>query len=221
MRHDWHPWYLQQLGIERWILRTAQPAAASLMAVDMDALANEVAACTKCAISACRTQAVFARGNPKARLMVIGEAPGFYEDRAGKAFVGQAGQLLDAMLAAIGIDEQQVYIANVLKCRPPDNRDPTPEEIAACTPFLIRQIEAVKPALILGLGRCAGHFLCASTQPLHRLREDLHHYQGIPCRVTFHPACLLRNPQDKKKAWQDLDRVRSLLDTLACAPAAV
>ncbi|QDQ39000.1 uracil-DNA glycosylase [Legionella geestiana] len=221
MRRDLHPWYLQQLGIERWILRTSKPAASSMIAEDLDALAREVAACTRCAISACRTQTVFARGNPRARLMVIGEAPGFYEDREGKAFVGRAGQLLDAMLASIGMDEQQVYIANILKCRPPDNRDPTPDEIAACTPFLIRQIETVKPALILGLGRFAGNFLCASTLPMHRLRESLHHYQGVPCRVTFHPAYLLRNPQDKKKAWQDLGHVRSILDTAECAPVAV
>lgn len=198
-------YYLQQMGIDPWILRGETPDCDK----KLRQLAQEVAACTRCPLANTRTQTVFARGNPTARLMIIGEAPGFYEDKQGKPFVGKAGKLLDLMLKSIGLDEEQVYIANVLKCRPPDNRDPAPDEIEQCRGYLTQQIEWVSPTLILALGRFAGQFLLGKTTPLNQLRAKLHYYQQIPYLVTYHPAYLLRNPKDKKRAFSDLLLVKN------------
>lgn len=200
-------YYLQQMGIEPWIVRDDNTGCAK----QLTQLMTAVASCRRCALANTRTNTVFSRGNPAAKLMIIGEAPGFYEDKQGKPFVGKAGMLLDRMVKSIGLDEQQVYIANVLKCRPPDNRDPLPEEINHCRDYLVRQIELVAPALLLALGRFAGQFLMGKTTPLNQLRAKLHYYQQIPFLVTYHPAYLLRNPKDKKQAFSDLLLVKQQL----------
>ena len=153
---------------------------------------------------------MFGVGHPHAHWMVVGEAPGEQEDRQGEPFVGKSGQLLDNMLRAIGLTRaqaepaQQVYIANTIKCRPPGNRNPEPEELAQCEPFLIRQVELVKPKIILAMGRFAVQSLLRSNEPIGRLRGRVHRYQGVPLIVTYHPAYLLRNLEDKARAWDDL-----------------
>jgi DNA polymerase len=168
-------------------------------------LREEVVRCTRCGLHASRTQGVPGVGDTQADWLIIGEAPGADEDRLGEPFVGQAGKLLDAMLAAIGLKRgEDVYIANVLKSRPPGNRDPKPEEVAACLPYLERQIELIQPKLILALGRFAAQSLLASTESISRMRGRMHSYRGVPLIVTYHPAYLLRNLPDKAKAWDDL-----------------
>jgi len=170
-----------------------------------DQLVQSVTNCQHCQLCHTRTQTVFGRGNPQARWMLIGEAPGEQEDKQGQPFVGKAGQLLDNMLAAAGLDrDRDVYIANVLKCRPPGNRNPAPQEILACQDYLIQQIKHVQPTLILALGRFAVQTLLQTEQSIGRLRGQLHQYQGIPLIATYHPAYLLRNLPDKAKAWQDM-----------------
>jgi len=203
-----HPDYLQWMGIDTFQRKrvTESPARDETGLADFDTLQEEVKNCTACPLHCSRTQTVFARGNPHARLMVIGEAPGFHEDREGKPFVGRAGKLLDAMLSAIGIDGNSVYIANILKCRPPGNRDPEASEISQCTPFLDRQIALAKPDLLLAVGRIAAHHLLKTKRPLGQLRQTLHTYgeDQTPLIVTYHPAYLLRNPADKRRAYTDL-----------------
>jgi len=169
---------------------------------------SAVSTCTRCALHKTRTQTVFGVGDEDADWMLIGEAPGAEEDRLGEPFVGQAGKLLDNMLAAINLSRREkVYIANVLKCRPPGNRDPDPDEVAACTPYLERQIAALAPRRIVALGRPAARLLTGLDQPLGRLRGRDHSYRGIPVTVTYHPAYLLRNPAAKADCWQDLQPV--------------
>lgn len=176
-----------------------------LVELGWEQLEHAVANCQNCQLCHTRTQTVFGRGNPQARWMLIGEAPGEQEDRQGQPFVGKAGQLLDNMLAAAGLDrENDVYIANVLKCRPPGNRNPNPEEILACSSYLQQQIRHVQPTLILALGRFAVQTLLQTEQSIGKLRGQLHQYQGIPLIATYHPAYLLRNLPDKAKAWQDM-----------------
>lgn len=177
--------------------------------MDWDALRTAVAACQACPLGRSRTNTVFGTGDVSADWMVVGEAPGENEDLQGEPFVGAAGQLLDRMLQAVGRSRQGqgaqgVYIANVLKCRPPANRNPQPPEIAQCEPFLVRQVALLRPRLILAMGRFAVQTLLGSTEPIGRLRGQVHHYQGVPVVVTYHPAYLLRNPIDKRKAWADL-----------------
>jgi len=185
------------------------PAAASL---DWDGLAAAVAACTRCPLHQTRTQGVLGVGDRNADWLVVGEAPGAEEDRLGEPFVGQAGKLLDAMLAAIGQARGcNVYIANVLKSRPPGNRDPSPDEVAACVPYLERQIDLIKPKIILALGRFAAQSLLLTDTPIGRLRGRVHEYRGVPLVVTYHPAYLLRNPADKAKVWEDLVLARKTL----------
>jgi DNA polymerase len=170
-----------------------------------------VAVCRACGLCDSRTQTVFGVGHPQADWMVVGEAPGEQEDRKGEPFVGPAGQLLDAMLRALGVTREaegraaeRVYIANTLKCRPPRNRNPAPEEMAACEPFLVRQIQLVQPRIILAMGRFAVQALLRSNEPIGKLRGRVHEYQGVPLVVTYHPAYLLRNLPDKARAWEDL-----------------
>jgi DNA polymerase len=164
-----------------------------------------VPACTACGLHKTRTQTVFGVGDENADWMLIGEAPGAEEDRLGEPFVGQAGKLLDNMLAAIGLERgENVYIANVLKCRPPGNRNPEPEEVAKCTPFLKRQIALIQPKLIIAMGRFAAQTLLASDATIASLRGRVFSYEGVPLIVTYHPAYLLRNLPDKAKAWADL-----------------
>jgi DNA polymerase len=175
------------------------------------ALQAEVRACTRCALHKTRTQTVFGVGNLNAKWMFIGEAPGADEDRQGEPFVGKAGQLLNAILFAMGLKREEVYIANVLKCRPPGNRDPQPEEVAQCEPYLIRQIELIRPQLIVALGRHAAHSLLKTEVPLAKLRGQKLSYHGTPLFVTYHPAYLLRNPADKRKVWDDLSRAKAAM----------
>ncbi len=188
----------------------AHPVAAPLsadLALEWDRLRSEVGSCTRCALHSSRTQGVFGVGNLQAQWLVIGEAPGAEEDRRGEPFVGRAGQLLDAMLKAIGLSrETNVFIANVLKSRPPGNRDPKPDEVAACLPYLLRQIALMRPRLILAVGRIAAQNLLATDLSLGRLRGKVHHFGELntPLIVTYHPAYLLRTPGDKRKAWEDL-----------------
>ncbi|RUQ89713.1 uracil-DNA glycosylase [Legionella septentrionalis] len=204
-----HPYYLQAMGIEVWESRQQLPMTSSC---SLSSLAKEVSACKRCVLHQTRTQTVFARGNPQAQLMIVGEAPGFFEDKQGLPFVGKAGILLNKMLNSIGLTENDVYIANVLKCRPPDNRDPKIEEIAACSSHLTQQIQLVNPKLIMAVGRFAGQFLLNEARPLNKMRNTLHSYESKPFIVSYHPAYLLRRPIDKGKAYQDLLRVKQLLE---------
>ncbi len=176
-------------------------------------LVTQVTACQKCNLHQTRTQTVFGVGNPDAKVMFVGEAPGRDEDLQGEPFVGRAGQLLNLMLAALGWQREDVYIANILKCRPPNNRNPEVAEIVQCEPYLIKQIELVQPQLLVALGRIAAQNLLATNTSISRLRGQKHLYEkgGIPLIVTYHPAYLLRNPIDKAKSWQDLLFIRSNL----------
>jgi uracil-DNA glycosylase len=178
--------------------------------LDWPALRDAVATCRACRLCEGRTNTVFGVGHEQAHWMVVGEAPGEQEDLRGEPFVGKAGQLLDNMLAAIGLSraagppERQVFIANTLKCRPPGNRNPQPDELAQCEPFLMRQVALLRPRIILAMGRFAVQSLLRSSEPVGRLRGRVHRWQGVPLVVTYHPAYLLRNPEDKARAWEDL-----------------
>ena len=187
------------------------PARGDISRMDWGALRDAVAACTACKLCESRRQTVFGVGNPHAHWMIVGEAPGEQEDIQGEPFVGKSGQLLDSMLRAIGLGRQasadparQVFIANTLKCRPPGNRNPEPEELARCEPFLVRQLELVRPKIILAMGRFAVQSLLRSSEPIGKLRGRVHRYHGVPLIVTYHPAYLLRNLEDKARAWDDL-----------------
>ena len=192
---------------------TAVPAVgqrpAGVDQMDWDALRTAVTGCEACGLCRSRQHTVFGTGDPSASWMVVGEAPGEQEDLQGEPFVGAAGRLLDNMLRAVGRSrtgqgEQGAYIANVLKCRPPANRNPAPEEVAQCEPYLARQVALVRPRLIVAMGRFAVQSLLQTTEPIGRLRGRVHRYQGVPLIVTYHPAYLLRTPADKAKAWDDL-----------------
>jgi DNA polymerase len=220
--------YLQAMGITQWLARTstdpAEPIPAHAPAgesggadagvptqtpaegLDWDALRDTVLACTRCPLHESRTQAVFGVGAQDADWMIIGEAPGAEEDRQGEPFVGRAGQLLDAMLAGVGLSRETAYIANVLKCRPPNNRDPKPEEAVRCAPFLDRQIALISPRIILAVGRVAAQRLLDTDTPVGRMRGRLHRHAAsqVPVVVTYHPAYLLRRPGEKAKVWRDL-----------------
>lgn len=228
-------YYLTQLGVDRWqprnggdvrpevAVETAAARAAPVTAPTIPvtptivtpgwtSLRDEVASCRKCGLCETRTQTVFGVGDTAARWLVVGEAPGAEEDRQGEPFVGRAGQLLNSMLRAIGLAREAVYIANVLKCRPPGNRDPKPEEVAQCLPYLERQIELIQPHIMLAVGRIAAQNLLATDAPLARLRGKAHAFgaRNTPLVVTYHPAYLLRTPVDKRKAWEDLKFARAL-----------
>jgi len=210
--------YLAALGIEEWLPRGApgRPVAAGDQAWQQ--LADEVARCTRCELHRTRTRPVLGVGDRRAQWLVVGEAPGAEEDRQGEPFVGRAGQLLDAMLRAIGLARgQNVYIANILKSRPPGNRDPAPVEVAACLPYLERQIELIRPRLILAVGRIAMQNLLDTQSSLGRMRGQVHAFGGLktPVIVTYHPAYLLRKPEDKRKAWEDLKFARTVFARLA------
>ena len=182
---------------------------------DWDSLAAAVAGCERCELHRGRTQTVFGVGQRDANWFVIGEAPGQEEDRKGEPFVGRAGQLLNSMLEALGMTRGEVYIANILKCRPPANRDPRPEEVACCEPYLKRQIELIRPRLILCVGRIAAQNLLKTQTPIGKLRGRSHTYGEIPVVVTYHPAYLLRSPAEKRRAWQDLLLAKRLFEDLA------
>ena len=189
------------------------PGPLPVLPAEYEAVREEALSCTRCGLSRTRTQVVFSDGHPDARLMVVGEAPGANEDATGLPFVGQAGKLLDLMLASVGLSRRDsVYICNVIKCRPPGNRNPDPDEIAACAPFLRRQIELVRPEAILGVGGFAAQWLTGTQQPLGKLRGEVYSYQGAPLVVTYHPAALLRNPGWTRATWDDLQLLRQVMD---------
>jgi DNA polymerase len=225
--------YLQAMGVTLWESRdrVAEPVVATVAAIaasivetpppavarpvipvvsktpdapDWATLQTQVASCMKCDLHKTRKNTVFGVGDPAAPWMFVGEAPGADEDARGEPFVGRAGQLLNAMLFAMGLKREAVYIANVLKCRPPNNRDPQPNEVACCEPYLLRQIDSIKPKVIVALGRHAAHSLLKTDTPLSRLRGQRLTYHGTPLIVTYHPAYLLRSPGEKRRAWDDL-----------------
>ena len=214
--------YLEAMGIPVWTLRHrmhpedvgSSGEQGSIARMDWSVLSEAVSVCTACELHRSRTHTVFGTGDVHAQWMVIGEAPGADEDRQGEPFVGRAGRLLNAMLQAIGLRREQVYIANILKCRPPNNRDPRPEEVDCCEPFLHRQIQLVAPRVILAVGRIAAQNLLKTVTPIGRLRGQRHHLPGsqIPVVVTYHPAYLLRSPQQKRRAWEDLCLARSVVE---------
>ena len=216
LRHE----YLKAMGIQQWVARNSDAGSDADIAVDVpaveqvpaetlpdwQALEAQVSACTRCALHEGRTQTVFGIGNRNADWMIIGEAPGADEDKQGEPFVGRAGQLLNEMLLAAGYQRSDVYIANILKCRPPGNRDPSADEVACCQSYLQQQIALIQPKLILAVGRIAAHKLLQTTTQVGRLRGTVHHFgeQEIPLIVTYHPAYLLRSPLEKRKVWEDL-----------------
>lgn len=219
--------YLQAMGIDVWITReepdAPQSAATEVLAdvvnvadvvdMDWDALRSCVSQCTACELHSSRTQTVFGVGNHQADLMIVGEAPGAEEDRRGEPFVGRAGRLLDEMLRAISMDRQHVFIANLLKCRPPNNRDPKPDEAAACRAYLQQQINLLQPKMILAVGKFAAQSLLNCSDPVGRMRGKTHRFQDLPLIVTYHPAYLLRSPSQKRKSWADLCMAKSLLES--------
>jgi DNA polymerase len=236
--------YLEALGIDRWVPRISPLEPESIAPEALDAarvtstpalraspapgpaletfsewqpLRERVAACTACELCKTRTQTVFGVGNTQADWLIIGEAPGAEEDRQGEPFVGRAGQLLNAMLLAIGLPRETVFIANILKCRPPGNRDPKPHEVARCLPYLAAQIALLKPKIMLAVGRIAAQNLLGTDMPLARLRGKLHHFgaANTPLVITYHPAYLLRSPADKRKAWEDLKFARATYARIA------
>ncbi|MBW3552478.1 MAG: uracil-DNA glycosylase [Gemmatimonadetes bacterium] len=175
-------------------------------------LAAEASGCTRCGLAGSRTQVVFGRGDPAADLVVVGEAPGGEEDRQGLPFVGPAGKLLDLLLLAAGFPRDRVYICNVLKCRPPSNRDPQADEVASCSPWLHRQLELIRPKVLLAVGKFAGQMLSGSESSISRLRGVVHSYRDIPVVATYHPAYLLRSPHATRGTWQDFQLMRRVLD---------
>lgn len=180
---------------------------------DYDELRRTALACERCGLAKGRTQVVFSDGNPRGRLVVIGEAPGAHEDRTGLPFVGRAGKLLDLLLASVDLSRKEsVYICNVLKCRPPRNRNPLPDEIESCTPYLQRQIELVSPEVILAVGGFAAQFITGRQVALGKLRGDIYDYRGVPAVVTYHPAALLRNRGWTQAVWDDLQLLRNTMD---------
>ena len=178
----------------------------------LDDIARTVAACTKCTLYQAAKNPVPGVGNPNADFVCVGEAPGANEDEQGVPFVGQAGQLLTKILAAINLSRDDVFICNVLKHRPPGNRNPMPDEVAACSPYLVRQIELLKPKVLLALGTFAAQTLLQTKEPIGKLRGKIHRYHGVPLIVTYHPAALLRNPSWKRPTWEDVQLARRLLD---------
>lgn len=198
------------MGIDVWVERDTHDRTG--IGDDWQRLQAQVAACMRCELHRGRTHTVFGSGNRHADWMIIGEAPGAEEDRQGEPFVGRAGQLLNAMLEAMGMTRQQVFIANILKCRPPQNRDPQPAEVSACASYLQQQITMINPAIILVLGRVAARNLLQVDTPISRMRGKSYTYgaSGIPVVVTYHPAYLLRNPGEKRKSWQDLKLAMSI-----------
>lgn len=230
--------YLQALGIQDWQLRQTPDSCETIASTQADAnwhpepiptldvrqqittptmswetLQSTVSKCMACSLHQTRTQTVFGVGDRQAKLMIIGEAPGQNEDQQGEPFVGRAGQLLTSMIKTIGYTRDQVYIANILKCRPPNNRDPQVEEVKCCTPFLDQQIALIQPKLLLAVGRIAAHYLLQTKASLESLRNKVHRYgnHATPLIITYHPAYLLRNPIDKKKAFIDLQFTQTTL----------
>ncbi len=182
--------------------------------VSLAEIRSELGDCRRCKLHGQRTQIVFGTGNPKAKLVFVGEAPGRDEDLQGAPFVGLAGQLLTKIIQAIQLTREEVYITNVIKCRPPGNRNPAPDEISACEPFLIRQLQTIQPKLICALGTFAAQALLKSEEKISSLRGRFHAYQGIPLMPTYHPAFLLRNPDRKRDVWEDMKKIKKEYETI-------
>ena len=217
--------YLDTMSASEFIRRLNDPESARESSQSVSAAINDsplslklrviqenAAACVACSLHETRTNPVFARGNPLSQLMVIGEAPGEEEDRTGQPFVGRAGKLLDQLLQAVGFPRDSVYICNVLKCRPPGNRNPLPNEVESCSGFLRSQIDAIAPKALLAVGKFAAQTLVQSEESIGRLRGQIHQYNGVPVVVTYHPAYLLRSPSATRVAWHDFQLLRSVLD---------
>lgn len=230
--------YLKEMGIDVWVDRNSEvsnvaeevkaepvnelihkPAQNSIQAFPeaLARLKEEVSVCQKCELHKSRTQTVFGVGNPDADWLIIGEAPGADEDKQGEPFVGRAGQLLNSMLLAMGLQREQVFIANILKCRPPNNRDPLPEEVVACESYLRQQIDLIKPKIILAVGRIAAQNLLKVDTPIGKMRGNRYQYPDseLPVMVTYHPAYLLRSPREKRKVWEDLKLAMKLYKELS------
>ena len=215
-----HLKFFESLGVRgvsrdpQWRERAASSSTPGVELLDLDALRAHIGPdCTRCKLHKLgRTQVVFGVGNPEARLMFVGEAPGADEDVQGEPFVGRAGQLLTKIIQSIGLERSDVYIANVIKCRPPQNRNPEPDEVKECQPFLFRQIDLIKPRVIVALGTFAAHALLTTDAPISRLRGRVHSFRhGASLIPTFHPAYLLRSPERKRDVWEDMKKVRDLL----------
>jgi uracil-DNA glycosylase len=221
-RLKWSLTDLHMTGIEYWPMKPRQhkttepiengrsPDRVKTEQILID-IRKDIGECTRCRLHPSRTTIVYGEGSPQARLVFVGEGPGFDEDQQGRPFVGRAGKLLDKMIKALGFAREEVYIANVVKCRPPNNRTPQDDEIATCSPFLFRQLEAIAPQVICALGSCAAQTLLATTKPISSLRSSKLSWRGIPLVCTFHPAYLLRNPSQKSSTWQDLLVVHKIL----------
>jgi len=193
--------------MERW----AQWPVSTQEVESLEDIRSDLGDCRRCGLSKTRTHIVFGEGNPHARLVFVGEGPGYDEDMQGRPFVGAAGKLLTKIIQAMGLQREDVYICNIIKCRPPKNRNPMPEEIETCFPFLERQITAIQPEVICALGKFAAQTLLNTQAPISRLRGRFHDYQGIPLMPTFHPAYLLRNPESKRATWEDIQQVMQRL----------
>jgi len=213
----------RNLGLEGWPRASSLPGAKSLSGPAMgrspspsslEAVRSELGDCRRCKLHPYRTRIVFGIGNPQAKLVFIGEAPGRDEDLQGEPFVGQAGQLLNKIIQAIQLRREEIYIANIIKCRPPENRNPEPDEIASCEPFLIKQLQVIRPRLICALGAFAARTLLKTEEKISSLRGNFHEYQGIPLMPTYHPAYLLRNPSRKREVWEDMKKIKKEYDRL-------
>lgn len=202
--------YLRDLGFDE-VATAVRPATVPSTRTQggetLEDIRADLGDCCRCGLNKGRQKVVFGVGNPHARLVLVGEAPGREEDEKGEPFVGEAGRLLDRILFAMGLQRDEVYICNVLKCRPPNNRDPEADEVTTCEPFLIRQLAAIQPEMIVALGRFAIQTLLQSKAPISRVRGTWQQYQGIPLMPTYHPAYLLRNPNGKREVWADMKQV--------------
>lgn len=217
-----HLLYLQECGVAGLPLpaprqpsgpvELERPAADPDSATALESLRSEIGECTRCRLCEGRTHLVFGVGDPKARLMFVGEGPGYEEDRQGLPFVGRAGQLLNRIIRSIGMNREEVYIANIVKCRPPENRTPLPDEVTTCSPFLLRQIQAIRPRVVCALGGVAVQTLLETSASISRVRGEFRFLpDGTPVMPTFHPAYLLRNPEKKKEVWEDMKKIRDFL----------
>jgi uracil-DNA glycosylase family 4 len=202
--------FYESLGVNG-IFRDFQPPPTTTSPhLSLESICEHLQGCQRCKLHSGRTHIVFGAGNPQADLIFIGEGPGYYEDLQGEPFVGSAGALLTRILAAIELRRDEVYITNIVKCRPPNNRKPEPDEIAACEPFLHQQLQVIQPKIICALGACAAQTLLQTTTPISQLRGRFHDYHGIRVMPTYHPAYLLRNPQDKRLVWHDIQLVQQV-----------
>jgi uracil-DNA glycosylase family 4 len=203
----------QALGLDGFVC-CSTPADSRLQALTLETIQEELKGCQRCKLHTGRTHIVFGEGNPHADLVFIGEGPGYHEDQQGKPFVGKAGKLLTRIIAAIGLSREEVYITNIVKCRPPNNRNPEPDEILICEPFLLQQLEMIQPKIICALGKVAAQTLLKSDLPISALRGRFHDYNGIKLMPTYHPAYLLRNPGGKRLVWEDMQLVQKAYEAV-------